>query len=71
MNVNMSVARGYLPGWSSAYGQVWHYVPGVGYNRYGDFLDYVEVFQPVGLGYKYDVTKEKFASILSGMGIIW
>jgi hypothetical protein len=70
-NVRMNSTRGYLPGWSAVYGDVYHYVPGFGYNQYGDYFDYVEVFQPVGLGYKYNVTKELFASILSYMGLVW
>lgn len=70
MDVYMNATRGYLPGWSG-YTEVWHYLPAMGYNRYGDYLDYVEVFQPVGLGPKYDVTKELWASIVKGYGIVW
>jgi hypothetical protein len=71
MNIHMNSARGYLPGWSAGWGDVWHYVPGFGYSQYGDYLNYVEVFGPVTSGYKYGVTKELFASILTDMGILW
>jgi hypothetical protein len=70
MNVYMTPSRGLLPGWQS-YTEVWHYVPGRGYSQYGDYLDYIEVFQPVGLGPKYNITKEFFAAIVSSYGMIW
>lgn len=70
-NIWMNTSRGYLPGWSSAYGEVKHYVPGRGYTSYGDYFNYIEVFAPVTSGYKNGITKERFAGILSNMGIIW
>jgi hypothetical protein len=71
LNIWMNSSRGYLPGWTSGWGEVRHYVPGFGYAQYGDYLHYVEVFQPVGLGRKYNITKEFFAGILGGKGMIW
>lgn len=70
MNVWMTAARGRLPGWET-YGDVKHYVPGFGYGQYGDYLHYVEVFASVGLGYKYNISKEFFAGIVASYGMIW
>lgn len=35
MNIYMNSTRGYLPGWSASWGDVWHYVPGFGYGAFG------------------------------------
>lgn len=72
MNVFMTVSRGFLPSWEGdGYDNVAHYVPGYGYAQYGDFLHYIEVFGPVGSGYYTNVTKEKFAQLVAGYGMIW
>ena len=69
-NAHMNPTYGYLLGWSSTYGDVWHYVPGYGYSGYGDTLAYVEVFAPVTSGYKATY-KETFSNAMYQMGMIW
>lgn len=72
VNVWMNSTRGWLRDWSGrGYVDVWHYVPGYGYSQYGDYLDYVEVFGAVGAGYKPNITKELFASLVASYGIIY
>lgn len=69
MNVHMSRARGWLPGWRPGE-DIHHYVPGYGYSQFGDFLNYIEVFSAATVGYK-STTKEQFATLLGGKGMIW
>lgn len=72
MNVLMNSSRGWLQGWKGlGYQFSEHYVPGFGYNQYGDFLHYVEVFGRATPGYKWSETKETFATLVGGYGMIW
>lgn len=71
-DVYMNSTRGFLPGYSPTYTEVWHYVVGMGYSNYGQLIHWVDPWSAISPGYNYNLASSSWSSLMgSPYGMIW